>query len=184
MNAKQTIPAIAKIAPPLLLGVVIFSALKWIFSDDDEKKKPDVPENTETKSPRKETKTTRENPVFRNISPEIPVKPCVAPILFAQREVVIPSAIPPAPNIPATSFSSAAAYKVQSAPPPPSKKPGIARADMAKIFQPGPLTRQAAVAALMKLGFGQTAAYAALLPDGRFSDWLQFAPDGVITWRD
>jgi hypothetical protein len=37
---------------------------------------------------------------------------------------------------------------------------------------------------LKKLGFGKTAAYAALTPNGRFSTWLQFAPDGIITWTE
>jgi hypothetical protein len=46
------------------------------------------------------------------------------------------------------------------------------------------LTRTAAVAALKKIGFGKTAAYAALSPDGRFFAWLQFVPDGIITWTD
>jgi hypothetical protein len=30
---------------------------------------------------------------------------------------------------------------------------------------------------------GKSAAYAALTPDGRFASWLQFAPDGLITWK-
>ncbi|HTX21603.1 MAG TPA: hypothetical protein VMD27_07085 [Candidatus Aquilonibacter sp.] len=57
---------------------------------------------------------------------------------------------------------------------------------MAAIFQNGAraLTRPEAVAALKKLGFSKSAAYAALTPDGRFSAWLQFAPDGVITWTE
>ena len=41
------------------------------------------------------------------------------------------------------------------------------------------LTRTAAVAALKNLGFGKSAAYDALSADGRFSAWLQFAPDGI-----
>jgi hypothetical protein len=38
--------------------------------------------------------------------------------------------------------------------------------------------------ALKKLGFGKTAAYDALSEDGRFSAWLQYAPDGIITWTN
>jgi len=38
--------------------------------------------------------------------------------------------------------------------------------------------------ALKNIGFGKTAAYEALSPDGRFAAWLQFAPDGIITWTD
>jgi hypothetical protein len=57
---------------------------------------------------------------------------------------------------------------------------------MATIFQRGAraLTKTAAVAALKQISFGKSAAYAALTPDGRFSDWLQFAPDGIITWTE
>jgi len=36
--------------------------------------------------------------------------------------------------------------------------------------------------ALKTLGFGKTAAYAALSPDGRFSAWLKCSPDGIMTW--
>jgi hypothetical protein len=69
----------------------------------------------------------------------------------------------------------------QASPPTPIKKPGITREDTATAFHHGTraLTRTAAVAALKSLGFGQTAAYAVLLPDGRFSTWLQFAPDAL-----
>jgi hypothetical protein len=58
--------------------------------------------------------------------------------------------------------------------PPPIKKKFVTREDMANIFQRGAraLTRTAAVAALKKIGFGKTAAYAAL------------TPDGIITWTE
>ena len=61
----------------------------------------------------------------------------------------------------------------------------ITRADMETIFDNGgrSLTRTAAVAALKRLGFGKTAAYAALSPDGRFSSWLISVTDGTITWK-
>jgi hypothetical protein len=59
------------------------------------------------------------------------------------------------------------------------------REDMAIIFQHGAvvLTRTAAVAALKSFDFGKTAAYKALQSDGRFNSWLQFAQDGIITWK-
>jgi len=57
---------------------------------------------------------------------------------------------------------------------------------MATAFHHGArkLTRTNAVAALKTLGFGKTAAYAALTPDGRFAACLQCTPDGIITWTD
>jgi hypothetical protein len=55
---------------------------------------------------------------------------------------------------------------------------------MATVFHHGAraLTRTAAVTALKGRGFGKSAAYDALSEDGRFAAWLQFAPDGIITW--
>src|SRR5271154_6745793 len=32
-------------------------------------------------------------------------------------------------------------------------------------------------------GVGKSAAYEALSPNGQFSAWLQFAPDGLISWE-
>jgi hypothetical protein len=46
------------------------------------------------------------------------------------------------------------------------------------------LRRTAAVEALKRLGFGKTAAYAALSQDGRFNAWLICAPDGIIAWKN
>jgi hypothetical protein len=55
---------------------------------------------------------------------------------------------------------------------------------METAFQRGAhaMTKTEAVEVLKSLGFGKSAAYDALLEDGRFSVWLQFAPDGIITW--
>jgi len=168
MNAKQIIPVIAKIAPPVLFGVAIYYGLKWLFSADDTEKKPETATaNTGMERSRKETETT----AFRPIPAKIPVKPAAAPV---------PAVFPP--------FSVPAQAPQKTAPqlPPPARKKFIAREDLANIFQRGAraLTRTAAVAALKKLGFGKTAAYDALSPDGRFSAWLRFAPDGIITWKN
>jgi hypothetical protein len=171
MNAKQTIPAIAKIAPPLLLGVVIFLALKDIFFSENEEKKPETaPTNTETENRRKETET----PVFRTISAEIPAKPAIVSVSFAPKPFIPPVSIARAPKIPVPQA------------PAQIKRKFVTREDLAAVFQRGArtLTLTAAVAALKKIGFGKTAAYVALTPDGRFSTWLQFAPDGIITWTD
>lgn len=68
---------------------------------------------------------------------------------------------------------------------PPQKRRIVLREDLARIFQHGAhsLYRMDAVAELQNLGFGKTAAYEALSPDGRFASWLKIAPDGVITWK-
>lgn len=174
MNPKQTIPAIAKIAPPLLMGVVIFMAIKSLFSDDDTEKKPETtPANTEPENRRKEAETTPTNHTFRQISAEIPAKPAVIPPVF----------VPPVPKV---SAPVPAPQKIAAQIPPlPIKKKFVTREDLAIIFHRGArgLTRTAAVAALKNLGFGKTAAYDALSEDGRFSAWLRFAPNGKITWK-
>ena len=140
MNAKQTIPVIAKIAPPLLFGVAIYYGLKWLLSADGAKKKPAV------------------------IPPPSVKIPSPAPMPTA---VAIPKIVAQAP------------------PPPPIKRKFVTREDMATAFHCGArtLTRTTAVAALKNLGFGKTAAYEALLEDGRFASLLQCASDGIITWK-
>jgi hypothetical protein len=145
MNAKQTVPLIATLAPfaPILvIGGGIFLLLKCLLSTEDKKNKPETPP--------------------ANAGAEFRVKPAAAPAVVPLTKDV-----------------------AQASPPPPIKREFVTREDIATIFQRGArtLTRTAAVAALKKIGFGKTAAYAALLEDGRFASWLQFAPDGIITWK-
>jgi hypothetical protein len=62
----------------------------------------------------------------------------------------------------------------------------VLREDLAQIFQHDArsLYRINAVAKLQKLGFGKTAAYEALSPDGKFASWLKIALNGIISWQD
>jgi hypothetical protein len=180
MNPKQTIPAIAKIAPPLLIGVVIFMAVKSLFFDDDTEKKPETtPANTEPENRRKEVETTPTNQNFRQISAEIPAKPAIVPVYSA------PAPVFPPVNIPA-SVAKPVIKTVAQTTPPPLKKNFVTRKTLGTVFDHGAraLTRKDAVAILNRLGFGKTAAYAALSENGRFSAWLRFSPDGIITWTD
>jgi hypothetical protein len=101
-----------------------------------------------------------------------------------------PPVMPSTPSVPSMSASMPSAIPAMNIvtqvplPPPPQKK-FITREDVASIFQRGAraLSRTTAVAALKNLGFGKSAAYDALSEGGRFSAWLQFAPDGIITWK-
>jgi hypothetical protein len=201
MNANQTIPVIAKIAPPLLIGVAVFLALKEIFSGEDTEKKS---ETTPTKSQTENLRKEAEIPIFRVIPAEIPVKPVTVPVPSARVPVVVPpSPVPSALKI-TSIFSQVSAVPATKTPAPVPipvivpivktivqtiplsvTKKFVTRADLATVFHYGkqPLTRTAAVAALKSLGFGKTAAYAALSPDGRFSAWLHCTPDGIITWK-
>jgi len=172
MNTKQTIPVIAKIAPPLLIGVAIFLAVKELFSSQ---------KDTETKP-----ETALNTPVFRPIPPEISGKTAAVPVTSAPRVVIPPPAVKINSPVPVPVAVAVPKIMAQAPPPPPIKTKFITREDMATVFHRGarPLTRTAAVAALKKLGFGKTAAYDALSADGRFASWLQFVPDGTITWTD
>jgi hypothetical protein len=166
MNANQTIPVIAKVAPPLLFGVAIYYGLKWLFSDEDTEKKPETsPLNTGSENNKKFAVAS----VIPVLIPPISIQP----VPETSTPVFVPVFIPFAKN-------------VAQSPPLTFKRNVIMREDMADAFQHGARsqTRTAAVAALSKLGFGRTAAYEALLEDGRFSAWLRFAPDGIITWTD
>ena len=179
------IPVIVRIAPPLVLGTLIFLALKELFSDEDTEMKPETaPANTEAEKCRKEAKTI----VFPTIPAEIFAKSATAHIPSALKSFIPPFSVSPMHKIPAPAVPVAVAIPkimTQVSPPPPIKNKFITREHMATIFYRGAraLTRTEAVEALKKLGFGKTAAYEALLENGRFSAWLQFAPDGIITWK-
>ena len=60
----------------------------------------------------------------------------------------------------------------------------ITRDDVAEALGYGsrPIPRQEAVDALQTLGFKKTAAYKALSPEGRFSEFLEYTSDGLIEW--
>jgi hypothetical protein len=162
--------------------VVVWAVKKLFFDEDTEKKPETAPTNTETESHRKEAETTHKIPAFHSIPAEIPVKFAVVPIPSAPKPFIPPLSVAPAPVPAAIAIPKIVA---QAPPLPPIKKKFVTREDIATVFYHGarPLTRPAAVAALKSLGFGKTAAYDALSPDGRFAPWLQCAPDGIITWK-
>jgi hypothetical protein len=210
MNPKQAAPLLvtlaplAAAAPPLiiggLIGGAIFLVLKALLSDDEEKKPEAATVETST-----ESRKMAETAVFRQIPAEIPGKPPAVPVASVPRLVVPPPSIPrvPAMSVPVPSASNVAVQPASARPvlavvptvhpvakvvqPPQSvPKKTITRADMATIFEAGrrSLSRLDAVAALKRLGFGKTAAYSATAPDGRFSEWLVFASDGIIYWAE
>ncbi len=175
MNTNQKFPGNGSPVPILLICGLAFAALQWLFSAEDKEKKPGTaPANTETEGRRKVAETT----AFRQIPAEISVKPVAVPMLSAPVPLI---------SVPVSPVSVSLTKNVASAPPKPplKKRKIITREDMATAFQCGApaLTLKDAVAALKNLGFSKTAAYEALSPDGRFSTWLQFAPDGMIIWK-
>jgi hypothetical protein len=195
MNTNQKFPGNGSPVPVLVIIGLGFALVNWLLSDDTENKPETAPANTETENRRKEAET----PVFRQILAEIPAKPGIIPVhstpvpVFPLAVVPVPAVIPPLSVAPVPKIPSPAPMPVPAPPKiaaqiplPPKKKKFVTREDLTAVFHRGErgLTRTAAVAALKNLGFGKTAAYMALSPGGRFSDWLQFAPDGVITWTD
>ena len=198
MNPKQTAPLIAALAPlvpviapaipVIIIGGTVLLVLNWLFPDKDTETKLEAAPADKAEIPRK----IAETPVFRQIPAEIPSKSAAVPRPSVPRVIVSPPAIPAIPTVAkiAASVSAPAAVIVPKivaqAPPPPVKKKFVTREDLAKVFQNGTrkLNRTAAVIGLKNLGFGKTAAYAALSPHGRFSVWLKYAPDGIITWSD
>jgi len=61
----------------------------------------------------------------------------------------------------------------------------IKREDIAAALAYGArsVPRGEAVAALQALGFHKTAAYRALSANGRFAEFIEIAPDGLIEWK-
>jgi hypothetical protein len=166
MNTKQAVAVIGILAPPLLICIGIYCGLKWLFSDE-----------------------TKPEPVPANAGGQGVATPNTAPASGSTAHVVAalaaayPSAAAATPKlstpVPIPAVATDIPQQVQ-----PLKGATITRVEMARIFNRGAraLTRTAAVAALTSLGFGKTAAYEALSPDGRFASWLQCAPNGTITW--
>jgi hypothetical protein len=161
MNEKRKIPLAEIILVILVIGGLIFLVVKSLLSAKATEKKPEIePTDTGTENKR---------------------KPTVVPVVSE------PISVPPAPEIPLPGIiPNSILHKKSVAGAFPHKRKIITWDDMANAFDHGSrkLTLTAAVAALKNLGFGKTAAYAALTPDGRFSAWLRFAPDGIITWRE
>ena len=136
MNAKQTIPALAKLAPllatagpPALIGVAVGAVLLWALSNRE--KAEAAPATSE--APQSAPSVTA---------------PTVAPSEKAAKR-----------RIRRDDVAEALAYGARSVP------------------------RNEAVATLQSLGFHKTAAYKALSARGRFAEFIEIAPDGLIEWK-
>jgi hypothetical protein len=90
----------------------------------------------------------------------------------------VPDVPQPAPVVPLAETPA-----VPSNPPPQAKR--VRREDVAEALAYGArsLTRTEAVTALQNLGFGKTAAYKALSPDGRFASLIRKSSDGLLEWQ-
>jgi hypothetical protein len=155
MNGKQTIPQTVSSAPIAVIIGLGLAVIYWLFSADESKKDPETqPTSTGTE---KNGKPVVSQPI--SVQPESENN---FPIILTD-EILLP--------------------KSPSQSPSHFKRKRIRRKDMEIIFRRGELTLTEAVSALKSLGFGKSAAYEALSADGQFSAWLEFAPDGIITWK-
>ena len=182
MNIKQAAtiaPAIAAVAPPALIigGIAL---LIWYLSKDDKNKsenppEKDVPQSSPLSKHLNNDDISRQNPLI----PANSGGNYIVPPPFHS----FPTNIPAEPELPAPLPSVIPA--LSSGQEFPVSKKTITREKLAEIFKHGgrELDRKTAVAALKALGFGKSAAYEVLSPDGRFAPWLQFAPDGIISWK-
>jgi hypothetical protein len=198
MNTKSKISAIALLAAPLVIVALIYLTLKEILGDKKTEKQQEAASmKTETEFKRKEAKT----PAFRPLSAKSAVKskPYSVPVPTSILPETVPSALKtfelmiPRAMVPPVSTTPVVKPLTPVIPPtkttatiPSMNRRFITREHLAVIFKNGAclLDRKTAVAALQSLGFGKTAAYAALSPDGRFSTWLLCAPDGIMTWTN
>ena len=154
MNPKQTIPEIARVAPPLLLVVLVGLAIKSLFFDEKKEKKPETVPASE-------------------IPKNVPVIPPVS--IPATPKISAPAPIPVVP-LSKNSRQSSPSHKKRII-----LREDLAQIFQ---HGERSLYRIDAVAELQNLGFSKTAAYEALSPDGRFASWLKIAPDGIISWQD
>ena len=187
-----TLAPVLAAAPAIIVGGAIGLGIAYLLNtlfDNATKEKPEaVPVKTDAETSRKPA----EIGVFHEIPAGISVQ--TVPAFRPQSALsAIPSAhaAQKAVAVPAASVIQEAvqpvvpvAKPILPAAPKPLAKKSISRADMAAVFDKGKrsLTRTAAVGTLRRLGFGKSAAYAALSPDGRFNTWLRCAPDGIISW--
>ena len=80
MNVKPTISVIARIAPPVLIGVAIFLALKELFSGENKETKPETaPADAGRESCRNRLKPQRKSLYFTTFHLKSPSSP---PLLF------------------------------------------------------------------------------------------------------
>jgi len=156
---NQAISTAARIAPPLALVLLAGIVIKALFFGEKPEQKP-------------ETKPA-------SVTPPNPIPPMVPMILPPMPVPVAPK--PPEPIAVSTAPLSDDFPKERQS----QKRNIVLREDMAAIFNNGSrsLYRVEAVAELQRHGFSQTAAYKALLADGRFASWLMIAPDGIISWK-
>jgi len=168
MKIKQTAPLVAAIAsiapviapaiPVILAGGAALLVLNWLFSDDKAKNKPGNTQQTNPES-RDATEATGAAAQIPSVS-AVKMRENAIPIGASTNNVTIPLPVPIQRNF-------------------------ITRENMETIFDGGKelLTRKEAIEALKRLGFGKTAAYAALSPTGRFGTWLRLGPNRILTWN-
>jgi hypothetical protein len=162
MDEQRKFPLGKMILAILVIVGLIFLVVKSRLSTKATEKQPEI-EPTDTGTENKGNPTVNSvvsEPISAPPEPEIPLP------------AILTGVIPHTTDV--TQFPSR------------RKRKRITRENMADIFSDGSrkLNLTKAVAELKGLGFGHSAAYEALKPDGQFSAWLEFDSDGMITWTD
>ena len=185
MNRNQSIPANSSLAPVLIFGALIFLAVKWVFSGGED---PEKQQETESKKAPAEShgKSVSFPPNSGGNSVQNPHLPADSGRNFGVPPSVIPAiSVQSAPKavVPVSLAIIPSKKNVKLPPPKPFKRKIVRRENLAAIFRSGTLTltRNDAVSALVGLGFGKSAAYEAISPNGRFGDLLHFAKDGTVS---
>jgi hypothetical protein len=168
MNGKQTIHGNGSPVPILLIIGVGLAFVNWLLTDEDRETKPET-------TP---TDAGTENHTVRSVAPTVSAT-------VSQPSVSLRPEISTHPLFPVFVPSTQSDAPTTTRQPPERKRRQIKPEDMATALQHGAraFTLKEAVAALQSLGFGKSAAYEVLSPNGRFSAWLQITPDGKITWK-
>jgi hypothetical protein len=186
MNIKRFAPIIVGLAPAIAAAgpaLLFFGGLTFIVWLLDKEKPEELPENVPASLPPlpfppNSGRNSAQNPYIpANSAGKVTVPP---PLPSFPDDSVLPE-----PEIPPPLPSVLPVPEYMPETPLPARKKFITREDMATIFHDGArtLTRKAAVADLKALGFGKSAAYEALAIGGRFSAWLRFASDRIISWK-
>ena len=198
--APALLPTLAAVAPPVIAGLAIGAFVLWLL--DDEEKEPTAeafPPPLPAPRPQLAAPVvtgsiaSQRSSEFQSVAPSIAARRSVMPAAPFLRVAHLPA---PAPAMPSRAHSKPPAAKgppsVAALTPPAPAATGRDAAGngrkltadrLAAVFAAGPLSRKAAVVALVAGGVSRSRAYHALREVGAFSTHLVSQPDGLMTWQ-
>ena len=201
--APALLSTLAAIAPPVIAGLVIVGFFSWLL-DNEEPPRAVEPTAPEAPAPRPQipapSVTRRAVNLPRSTARRVATCRSVTLSAPTRRVMDLPAPAFAAPSLgysnapvagPVPTRAAAIEVAAQStAPTTPAGASGIAlfarklTADkVAAVFASGPLSRKAAVAALLANGASRSRAYEALRDGGAFMGRLIALPDGSLSWK-